>query len=70
MAEEDENNPSQDESMSNSQKNLERKVSEKRLSKRQLMELRNGLGLEQESQFLGMTEEISESPNAYEIGVK
>ena len=33
-------------------------------------ELRNGLGIEQEDNFLGVTEEIHETPNAYEMGVK
>ena len=56
--------------MSGSQKDLTMKVSSKRLTKRQLLELRNGLGLEEESQFLGMTSEIDETFNAYEIGVK
>jgi len=35
-----------------------------------MLELRNGLGLEQEDNFLGVTEEIHEPPNAYEMGVK
>ena len=70
MAEEYQQSPSIDESYDESPKSLTLKVTEKRLTKRQMLDLRNGLGLEQEDNFLGMTEEIHEPPNAYEIGVK